>query len=85
MRILFIFNQGIGNVCQQIPVYLALRDKHEVDVAFLKQSEQDSMENVSIVPCDEIVEILPHEVDDLMQQYEYCRFESICCLIIFLI
>ncbi len=44
MKILFLASEGIGNCAQMIPLYLALVDKHEVDVGDIKQYETDSAE-----------------------------------------
>ena len=49
--ILFCFSEGIGNCAEAIPLYLALKDKYEVDVAYVNQYPTDSIEKASFVPC----------------------------------
>ena len=74
---LFVFQEGIGNVAEAIPLYLALREKFEVEVVYLKQYPTDNMEKASFVPCDDITECTLYEIDDLIAQYEWCVEASI--------
>lgn len=52
MKILFLYNQGIGNCIQMIPLYLLLEEKYgrNIDVGYLMTCQGDSAENAGITP-----------------------------------
>jgi hypothetical protein len=63
MKIWMLLSQGIGNVCQTIPVYTSLIDAgHEVDVTYVRQYETDHVKNMWFYPCDVIEELTWEQV-----------------------
>lgn len=70
MRILFVISEGIGNVAQTVPLYLAIKEKHDVDVAYLKQYPTDNIESMRFFPSEELTEVMPWELDQISNDYD---------------
>ena len=68
MKLLFVLDSGIGNVTQCIPLYLALKEHYDIDVAYMKQSPNESAEFASFFPAD-VDECTAEEVDSIMDKY----------------
>lgn len=72
MRILFELNQGWGNMCQMVPLYLNLKQEHDVDVCYYREYETDSMMKALWFPCDnEMFEVTERNIADIEKEYEY--------------
>jgi len=69
MKILFVISEGIGNITQTIPLYLCIKELHEVDVAYIKRYPTDSANKAFHFPA-EVDEILPWELEGISGNYD---------------
>ena len=71
-KILFELNQGWGNSCQMVPLYMNLKDKYDVDVCYYKEYETDSVKSVEWFPVDKhIMELVDTNVMEIEGRYDY--------------
>ena len=69
-KILFLLQQGGGNVIQTIPAYLALKETHDIDLVYMPIYPTDSVSKCDIYPGD-IKEVTPEEVRKIRKNYDW--------------
>ena len=76
MKILWLARLGIGNIVQQIPAYLNIKELAEskggfVDVAYFKQYDTESKFNACMMPVEHILELNPMQTAQAGHFYDY--------------
>ncbi len=78
MRVLYLLNGGIGNVMEQTPTYLRLREElgaENVDVEYYAMYPSEGVHNAQCFPCNVIPLVTPEQMaerqDEVEKKYDY--------------